>query len=203
VEQYLIVNLPFCIANYGFSSQVQRYWNYSSLESITDQRKRLVHEHMQLEDVPEEWDPTNFNLHPSQNPNRIPTAEEITTILKPWHSDDLRRRAWEIWCGRDKGPPVVLRTYYGNGDEGGAQLTEYIEASATLDMEADWAVLNNAERFDFGSDWRRVFSVLPEIAGCRESFSRLPVQVIVDGELPDVKSRLRMQRRRIRCGRRI
>jgi hypothetical protein len=143
---------------------------------------------MQLEEVPREWDPTEFNLYPSHKPTRIPTVEEITVILRPWRSDDLRRRAWQIWCGRDRGPPVVLRTYYDNAaEEGDAAFAEYTRVSENLDMVADWAALNNAELFNFGSDWRRIFNILPEIAGCRETFSRRPIQGIIDMCLPDVK----------------
>ncbi|KAL2858957.1 hypothetical protein BJX68DRAFT_227565 [Aspergillus pseudodeflectus] len=143
---------------------------------------------MQLEEIPKEWDPTDFDMYPTQNPTRIPTAEEIALILRPWRSDDLRRRAWQIWCGRDSGPPVVLRTYYGNSEEGDAQFAEYVRASENVDMVASWAALDDVERFDFGSDWRRVFEILPEIAGCRETFSRRPIQGIIDMCLPDVKA---------------
>jgi hypothetical protein len=62
---------------------------------------------------------------------------------------------------------VVLRTYYGNEGEGDRKFTEYIQVSDALDAVADCRALNDAEIFDFGSDWWRVFDVLPEIAGCR------------------------------------
>ncbi|KAL2827283.1 hypothetical protein BJY01DRAFT_139682 [Aspergillus pseudoustus] len=47
-------------------------------------------------------------------------------------------------------------------------------------MVASWAAFNDVERFDFGSDWRRVFEILPEIAECREMFSRRPIEGIID-----------------------
>jgi hypothetical protein len=186
VEQYLIVNTLSDVLIAQCNPEIQRHWNYSSTESPDDQRQRLVHEYMQLEEIPQEWDPTDFNLYPSRKPTRIPTAEEITVILRPWRSDDLRRRAWEIRCDRERGPPVVLRTYYGNVAEGDAKFAEYIQVSENIDMVADWAALNDKELCNFGSDWRRIFSFLPEIAGCRETFSRRPVQGIMDMCLPDV-----------------
>jgi hypothetical protein len=71
--------------------------------------------------------------------------------------------------------------------EGDAKFAEYIRVSENIDIVADWAALNDKELFDFGSDWRRIFNILPEIAGCREMFSRRPVQGIIDMCLSDVK----------------
>ncbi|KAL2783484.1 hypothetical protein BJX66DRAFT_349378 [Aspergillus keveii] len=158
-------------------------------------RRRLVHAYMQLEEIPKEWDPTDFNLYLSRKPTRIPTTQEITVILRPWWSDDLRRRAWEIWRDRERGPPVVLRTYYGNVAEGDDKFAEYIRVSENIDMMADWAALNDAELFNFGSDWRRIFSILSEVAGCREMLSHRPVQGIIDMCLPDVKGSIKDAKR--------
>jgi hypothetical protein len=62
----------------------------------------------------------------------------------------------------------MLRTYYGDGEEaeGDRKFGEYTRVSDTYDAVADVYALNNRALFDFGSDWRRVFEVLPEIAGC-------------------------------------
>ncbi|KAL4931662.1 uncharacterized protein BDV17DRAFT_301801 [Aspergillus undulatus] len=160
VEQYLIRN-----------------WNHSSPESTDQQRLRLIREYIHLDGIPKEWDPTDFgeawyepdpnDADPAYAPKRIPTEAEVETILRPWRSQHLRRRAWEIWCDKDRGYPVVLRTYYGNGDEGDRKFMEYIQVSDALDALADCRALNDAEAFDFGSDWRRIFDILPEIAGCR------------------------------------
>ncbi|KAJ0415250.1 hypothetical protein BJY00DRAFT_305013 [Aspergillus carlsbadensis] len=157
VEQYLI-----------------RHWNYSSSESVNAQRQRLVHEYMQLDEIPEEWDPISVGGSVSHQPKRIPTAEELEVILRPWRSYDMRKRAWEIWCGGKRNPPVMLRTYYDNGEEGDAKFTA-------------WAALNEAELFNFGADWRRIFGILPELAGCRDDGQRGPLQEIIDQCLPEVK----------------
>ncbi|RDW70551.1 uncharacterized protein DSM5745_08062 [Aspergillus mulundensis] len=159
IEQYLI-----------------RHWNHSSPEPNNQQRLRLIHAYIHLDKVPQEWDPTDFGeawYEPDPNdtnrafgPTRIPTDTEIEVILRPWRSHDLRKRAWEIWCGRDRGYPVMLRTYY-DGEEGGAKFTEYTRVSETYHAVTDCLALCDAQLFNFGSEWRRVFDILPEIAGCR------------------------------------
>ncbi|KAL4746451.1 hypothetical protein BDW72DRAFT_210399 [Aspergillus terricola var. indicus] len=160
VEQYLI-----------------RYWNHSSSEPNDQQRLRLAREYIHLDQIPKEWDPTDFgeawyepdpsDTDPAFAPKRIPTEHEVKTILRPWRSQHIRKRAWEIWCAKDRGYPVMLRTYYGNGEEGDNKFTEYIQVSDTYEGAADCHALNDAELFNFGSDWRRIFDILPEIAGCQ------------------------------------
>ncbi|KAL3444520.1 hypothetical protein BJX65DRAFT_283462 [Aspergillus insuetus] len=161
VEQYLIRN-----------------WNHTSPEQTSDQRSRLIHEYIHLDAIPKEWDPTDFGeawYEPDANdtdaafaPSRIPTEAEIETILHPWRSHDLRKKAWEIWCDKGRGYPVILRTYYGNRKEGDRKFREYMQVSDVLDARADVYALNDAELFNFGSsDWRGVFEILPEIAGCK------------------------------------
>ncbi|KAL2815106.1 hypothetical protein BJX63DRAFT_442109 [Aspergillus granulosus] len=148
VEQYLI-----------------RYWSHSSSETADDQRKRLIYENIQLDEIPKEWDPTDFGEASSWKPtnadtgpaftsNRIPTDEEIATILRPWRSDDMRKRAWQIWCGRTS-------EWYGD--------------------IADCLDLNNTELFNFGSDWRRIFAILLKIAGCRVHDPRYDARDINNG----------------------
>ncbi|KAJ5696873.1 hypothetical protein N7536_007285 [Penicillium majusculum] len=77
------------------------------------------------------------------NPPRAPTAEEIDTILRPYRVDALRWRAANMF--HDETSPVLLRTYY-NVEE--AERAKHDEL-----------------HFDFGSDWRRIYEVLPEVAG--------------------------------------
>ncbi|KAL2811881.1 hypothetical protein BJX63DRAFT_443865 [Aspergillus granulosus] len=158
VEQYLI-----------------RYWDYSSSESVDGQRKRLVREYMQLEEIPKEWDPTQFTEYSERQPERIPTAEEVATILRPWRSDDMRKRAWHLWAGENFYAPIMLRTYYENGSE-----DNYADS-------ADWAVLDDAELFNYGSDWKQILSVLPEIIGFSMAYRRASSQAKLDRALPKLK----------------
>ncbi|KAL3430687.1 hypothetical protein BDV09DRAFT_189070 [Aspergillus tetrazonus] len=144
VEQYLI-----------------RHWDHSSTEPIDRQRLRLI----QFGEAWYEPDPNDAN--PAFAPKRIPTDHEVKVILSPWGSHDLRKRAWEIWCGKDWGYPVMLRTYCGNVEEGDRKFAEYTQVSEIYRVVADCLVLSDAEIFNFGSDWRRIFEILPEIASCK------------------------------------
>jgi hypothetical protein len=42
-----------------------------------------------------------------------------------------------------------------------------MQVSNALDASSDVYALNDRELFNFGSGWRRVFEILPEIAGCK------------------------------------
>jgi hypothetical protein len=156
----------------------QRYWDHSSSELIDEQRLRLVREYIHLDRIPKEWDPTDFGeawYEPDANdsdpefaPRRIPTDLEIETILRPCRPQHLRKRAWKIWCDKGHGYPVMLRTYYGNGGDGDRKFTEYTQVSDHYDGVADCYALNDADILNFSSDWRRIFDILPEIAGCKD-----------------------------------
>jgi hypothetical protein len=93
----------------------------------------------------------------------------------------------------------MLRTYYGDGEEaeGDRKFGEYTRVSDTYDAVADVYALNNRALFDFGSDWRRVFEVLPEIAGCADGnnaveipplafYSRWPDLEMLDNDFVDL-----------------
>ncbi|KAL3494682.1 hypothetical protein BJX62DRAFT_247086 [Aspergillus germanicus] len=166
VEQYLVRN-----------------WNHTSPEPPSNQRSRLINSYIHLDAIPKEWDPTDFgeawyepdanDTDPAFAPSRIPTDAEIDLILRPWRSHDLRKKAWQIWCDKGRGYPVILRTDYGDrngdGEQGDRKFGEYMQVSDTLDARADVYALNDRELFDFGSsDWRRIFEILLEIAGCKD-----------------------------------
>ena len=64
--------------------------------------------------------------------------------------------------------PVLLRTHY--SAEGGerAKHDEAMHHWIDVDIfgeEVWWAVLDDVDLCDFGSDWRRVYEILPEVAG--------------------------------------
>lgn len=64
--------------------------------------------------------------------------------------------------------PAVLRTHYSAQESQRAyqdeMMNEWVD-SDTFDGETWWAVLDDAEHFNFGSNWRRVYEILPEVAG--------------------------------------
>jgi hypothetical protein len=65
-----------------------------------------------------------------------------------------------------------------------------------FESEAWWAVLDNADLFNFGSAWRRVYEILPEVAGPINPSvdDRLRIQRACEGEYLDcLRSRLKTQ----------
>ncbi len=176
----------------------QRLWDYSSTESVDDQRKRLVKEYMQLDEIPKEWDTAQFTEYPDRQPDRIPTAEEVATILRPWRSNDMRKRAWHLWAGENFQAPVMLRTYYENGSAGDKKIAEYADASDNYAESADWAVLNDAELFNYGSgsDWKQILNTLPEIIHFSVDYQRAPLQAKLDRDLPKLKEEFQKAKRR-------
>ncbi|KAI9376162.1 hypothetical protein BJX61DRAFT_531110 [Aspergillus egyptiacus] len=143
--------------------ETERHWDYSSPESGDDQRKRLVREYMQLKEVPKECDQTHFNEYPEQQPVRVPTEEENLTA------------------------PVMLRTYYQNGPAGDQKMAAYADTSDNFAQSADWAVLDDAELFNYGSDGNQILSILPEIITCSVGYHRAPAQAKLDSVLPKLK----------------
>ncbi|KAJ5555618.1 hypothetical protein N7535_008052 [Penicillium sp. DV-2018c] len=146
VEQYFITN-----------------WNYSSTETPDQQRTRLVAEFLDLNLIPIEWVEDWESL---PDPPRAPTADEINTILRPYRVDALRWRAGNMF--HDHTSPVLLRTYYSTEEGERAEHDKLMNTWVDVDpfeAESWWAVLDNADHFNFGSDWRRIYEVLPEVAG--------------------------------------
>ncbi|KAJ5544835.1 hypothetical protein N7461_007139 [Penicillium sp. DV-2018c] len=143
VEQYLI-----------------KHWDHSSSEPTGDQRLRLIHQFLDLDEIPKELGPNCHASDTYEALSHFPTAYEIDTILRPWRSDNLRKIAWRIW-GCDNDQLILLRTYY-NADDND-KITELV-GSDELDEEnvAWWALLDNPELFNFGDQWWRVFDILPE-----------------------------------------
>ncbi|KAB8067079.1 hypothetical protein BDV29DRAFT_186807 [Aspergillus leporis] len=141
VEQYLI-----------------RHWDNTVTESPDQQRIRLVRQFLDLDEIPREWFPTQEG----EPLPRTPTEEEISAILRPWRSADLRRRAWHIYTNVTD-EPIFLRTHYKSEDD--EKMEHWACASEEFEDQAWWACLNNAHLYNFGSDWQRVYEILPEIAG--------------------------------------
>jgi hypothetical protein len=75
--------------------------------------------------------------------------------------------------------PHLLRTYYSAEDQRAkddAQMERWID-SDTFCEEAEWAVLDNENIFNFGprpEDWRQIYDILPELAGPLSTENFLP-----------------------------
>lgn len=136
----------------------QRYWDFAATESPDQQRLRLIRQFIDLDEIPREWDPVNYGAPPP----RMPTAEEIDTVLRPWRSDELRQKAWQI-LESGNAAPIFLRTHYNPEDD--EKMEEWVGASEEFENQAWWACLNDATLFNFGFDWKRVYDIMPEVAG--------------------------------------
>jgi hypothetical protein len=133
----------------------QRNWNHSATDAPSQQRRRLIHRFLELDEIPEEY------VSLDEFPPRMPTPEEIDTILKPWRSDnDLRRKAY--YMSKDN-VLVFLRTHYNPDDD--QKITEWVHESDLFENNAWWACLNDPYLFNFGSDWQQVYEIMPEVAG--------------------------------------
>ncbi|KAJ5936899.1 hypothetical protein N7466_003349 [Penicillium verhagenii] len=102
-----------------------------------------------------------------------PTREEVTTMLRPYRSDNLRKLANLIWSNRH-GFPILLRTWYNGENNGGDDvcMRNWMNAGLHIDAFSPWAVINDSACFgliqshpDHPEDWRRVLALLPEVAG--------------------------------------
>ncbi|KAJ5975276.1 hypothetical protein N7481_008983 [Penicillium waksmanii] len=102
---------------------------------------------------------------PTITPLREPTAEEIDTILRPYRCEKLRWHADNI--SMNAVCPMLLRTHYTKNADDKKRHDKIMEEWINVDLfeeEAWWAVLDDVNLFDFGSEWRRIYDVLPEIA---------------------------------------
>ncbi|KAL2821801.1 hypothetical protein BDW59DRAFT_181098 [Aspergillus cavernicola] len=172
VEQYLI-----------------RSWDPASPKTAPAQRARLIQQFLQLDQLDSDWDPALFGSEPSRQPSRVPTPEEVATILRPWRSDTIRRKAWRIWCEQyNRGNPVLLRTWYDPADD------ERVKRWATLSKEyasdAPWAILDDSALFSFCSEWQLVYNILPEIAVPQTTYS-WSINWDIDDFYPDFKDGLK------------
>lgn len=102
----------------------------------------------------------------------MPTQEEVHTILQPWRSnDDLRRKAY--YLSKDN-VLVFLRTHYNPEDD--SKMNEWVYETDLFEVNPWWACLNDPRIFNFGSDWQRVYEIMPEVTGpidCRSRFAEL------------------------------
>ncbi|GAB1191077.1 hypothetical protein APSETT444_000246 [Aspergillus pseudonomiae] len=136
------------------------HWGHAMTvrESPDQQRIRLIRQFLDLDEIPQEWFPTQEG---GPLP-RTPTEEEVNAILRPWRPADLRRRAWHIYTNVTE-EPIFLRTHYNPEDD--EKMEHWACVSEEFADQAWWACLDNVQLYNFGSDWQRVYEILPEIAG--------------------------------------
>ncbi|KAL8966676.1 MAG: hypothetical protein Q9183_003261, partial [Haloplaca sp. 2 TL-2023] len=91
-------------------------------------------------------------------PQVDPSNDQITNILASWRIPDQRALAERT----NLGTAIWLRTCYSPGsDEKHAELIEDVEMDNAVD--GDHRVLNDPELYNYGPEWRQIFSILPEL----------------------------------------
>ncbi|KAK4449777.1 hypothetical protein QBC34DRAFT_462297 [Podospora aff. communis PSN243] len=132
-------------------------WDASAQEEASDQRRRLIRQFLALETIP--YDP-KF---------RVPTEEEVRTILEPWRPQRWRFAAAKIHRERYDNS-IWLRTYDPEDEEiGNKKIVEWIAVDKNWDpnfqdWDLPWRILDDPAVFSFGDEWQRVFDVIPELA---------------------------------------
>lgn len=171
IEQYLLVGsyrnqsiiFLWFLANYS-----KLNWDFSSTEIPDQQRSRLATEFLNLNILPLKWFEMPEDLPDNGTDLRQPTTEEVDIILRPYRSEELRCYAMNAY--RDKTCPHLLRTHYSANENQRAKDDEQMERWIDTEIfseEAEWAVLDNENIFNFGTgrNWRRIYDILPELAG--------------------------------------
>ncbi|KAL8967777.1 MAG: hypothetical protein Q9183_002762 [Haloplaca sp. 2 TL-2023] len=124
---------------------ILHHWDAQSLESVEEQRTRLVHAFIQA--------------GPERQVQQVdPSKDQITSILDSWRTPDQRALTERT----NLGTAIWLRTCYSPGsDEKHAELIQDVEMDHAVD--GDHRVLNDPELYNYGSDWQQIFSILPEL----------------------------------------
>ena len=147
----------------------QRKWDPASPLPVDRQRRELVREFINEDEIPPpsapgpEWDSDA-------------AQELVRSVLVPWRAQALRRIAQQyVDVGRRRNLPgqlILLRTYYGGGAEDDDKLRGWL-AQADPKQESFghpethwWRILDDPALFDLGSEpWLSVYDRLPELAG--------------------------------------
>ena len=128
----------------------------------------MVRAFLAFDEILEDWDGTRRGSGDVKEMQRVPTDDEVRTILQPWRPARWRDVAFRIWTKRWDDEAIWLRTHYGDGSD--AKFAEWRAMDEDYDPQYDekvvlWTVLDDAAVFNFGDEWWRVFDVLPELAG--------------------------------------
>lgn len=188
-EQYLLVRIrdswllfTVSVKTTGqLTNELQHNWNYNSTETPQAQRQRLIRHFVRdLEEIPIEWDSLRVGDDDPRPLVKIPTEQEIQTILAPWRPQSLRFAAAKIWMAHPEDRIPWVRTYY---DEDPDIRREHDEQFAawkaeindeehfasnpldTLEQALPWLVLEDESLLNVGRDWEAVLDTMPELIG--------------------------------------
>ncbi len=128
----------------------------------------MVRAFLAFDEILEDWDGTHRGSSDLKAMQRVPTNDEVRSILRPWRPARWRDVAFKIWTERYDDEAIWLRTHYGDGSD--AKFAEWRDVDEDYDPQYDekvvlWTVLDDTAVFNFGDEWWRVFDVLPELAG--------------------------------------
>ncbi|KAF9889048.1 hypothetical protein FE257_008025 [Aspergillus nanangensis] len=147
-------------------------WDYASVEPPAQQRVRLLGQFLRLDRFPEEWCSRFRN---ALVPARFPTVAENRLILWPWRSQDMRLKAWKILQQPHKNQtdefPFLFRTYYSVDKQQRAlddeKIKNWIASTKRFKRAKEFVYFDDAELFNFGPHWQRLYEVIPEVVGPR------------------------------------
>ena len=112
--------------------------------------------------------------------------------MQPWRSDELRHIVWLIW-GCNNIQPLLLRTHYDTKDD---ELIKEWQELGQYEMESWWSILDNKDMFNFSMDWKRIFTIFPEAAGCLGEYLRWPDMKLIKKSQAGFKQSLDGAKRR-------
>lgn len=155
----------------------------ASQPQTDNQTQTLIQSFLRLDPIPQEWDNTgraSDPIHPMPHP---PKPTQIHQLLAPWRSLPLRQAAASLWKHRYD-EAIWLRTHYPSASGDDATFAAWRAVDADNDPDVDdeglktaWTCLDDPSLFAFGADWRRVFDVLPELAGPVQGYVRCGFEV--------------------------
>ena len=96
----------------------------------------------------------------------VPTSDQVESILKPWRTEEQRETADSL--ASPSSDMAWLRTCY---DEGSDEKHDALMEGTDLDMAigSEDHLLDDADLYDYGDDWRRILDQLPEIIPIRDA----------------------------------
>lgn len=134
-------------------------WSDFSKYPHQEQRSRLIRKYLDSEEIPRKWAVASTHIKP--------TTMQIDTILRPWRPDALRRQARFLFAEET---PILLRTCYRPGND--ETFRSWLIDPLVSKRIPPCAVFDDKNMFDFGADWRRIYDIMPEIAGRMSDQSR-------------------------------
>ncbi|KAL6228807.1 hypothetical protein BDW75DRAFT_246308 [Aspergillus navahoensis] len=150
-----------------------RHWNHASAEPAEQQRTRLIQEFLKLDNIAEELDPTGRGVHPEKPWSRVPTAEEIVTILQPWRPEQIRWRACKLWRDERDVELPLLRIHYDPKDD--ERVKSWTNLSENYSDVSYLSILNDRDLFNFEPGSQTQIQIQVELSKTASGYSRVDI----------------------------